>query len=308
MTDLKTVINKVLDHADLVLGWNTDATTGVAEPARFHTAEEAEAAVFDATCVHNLAVHLPRLKDKDVGIVAKPCDTQSVVELVIEHEIARGKVKVIAVPCRPMLDVKLIWRRFGYGARIEDEGGALKINGKAVPREDLILRKCLSCASTDPVIVDEQVDGDSEDVAAAPARTDELKERFAAMGIEERRAFWAEQFSRCVRCYACRDVCPMCFCRDVCLMQTRTPHWAGGSVAAKDNEMVQMIRVNHLAGRCTGCGECERACPVGIPLLLLMDEQYRLIEEMFDYRPGSDIEARPPMQIFNIETDRWDGG
>lgn len=305
---MKKTIKKVLEHSDLVLGWTTAGAIGVAAPARFHTAEEAEAAIFDSTCVHNLAVHLPRLEDKDVGIVAKPCDAQSVVQLVVEHEIARGKVKVIAVPCRAMLDVKLIWRRFGYGARIEDEDGSLKINGRKAPREDYILRKCLSCDSTDPVIFDEQIDGASGGAPDIGSRTDELKEKFAAMSAGERRAFWAEQFSRCIRCYACRDVCPMCICRDVCLMQTRTPHWTGGRVESKDSEMAQMIRVNHLAGRCTGCGECERACPVGIPLLLLMNEQYRLIEEMFDYRPGSDIEARPPLQTFNPETDLWEGG
>lgn len=310
MADLATAIKKVLEHTDLVLGWTTAAATGVAAPARFRTPEEAEAAVFDATCVHNLAVHLPRLKDRDVGVVAKPCDAQSVVELIVEREIARGKVKVIAVPCRAMLDVKLIWRRFGYGVRIEDDGGALSIGGKQVPREDFILRKCLSCESTDSVIVDERVD-DGGQAGGPPdvgGRTDELAGKFAAMGVEERRAFWAEQFSHCIRCYACRDVCPMCICRDVCLMQTRTPHWAAGLVEAKDNETAQMIRVNHLAGRCTGCGECERACPVGIPLLLLMDEQYRIIEEMFGYRPGSDMEARPPMQVFNPGTDLWEGG
>jgi ferredoxin len=305
---LKTAINKVLDHTDLVLGWITDETTGVAEPTRFQSAEDVEQAVFDSTCVHNLAVHLPRLEDRDVGIVAKPCDAQSVVELVVEKEIARGKVKVIAVPCRAMLDVKLIWRRFGYGVRIEEQDSQLKINGKPVQREDYILRKCLSCDSSDTVIVDEQVDGGAAGAPDIGNRTDELKERFAAMGVTERRDFWARQFSRCIRCYACRDVCPMCFCRDVCLMQTRTPHWAGGAVEAKDSETVQMIRVSHLAGRCTGCGECERACPVGIPLLLLMDEQYQLIEELFGYRAGSDLEARPPLQTFNIETDRWEGG
>ena len=67
--------------------------------------------------------------------------------------------------------------------------------------------------------------------------------------------------------------------------------------------MMQLIRVNHLAGRCTGCGECERACPVGIPLMLLMEEQNRAIEEMFGYRAGTDPEAKPPLLTFDIKGD-----
>src|SRR5665811_2302308 len=103
-----------------VLGWTATGAGGVAAPQRFQTADEAVAAIFDSTCVHNLAVHLPRLKDRAVGIVAKACDARSIVELMVEREVDRERVKVIAVSCPEMLDVKAIWRRHGYGAEIED--------------------------------------------------------------------------------------------------------------------------------------------------------------------------------------------
>lgn len=89
-------------------------------------------------------------------------------------------------------------------------------------------------------------------------------------------------------------------------MQTTDPHWTGGGIDAAGAEMMQLIRVNHLAGRCTACGECERACPVGIPLMLLMEEQNRAIEEMFDYRAGVDPEAKPPLLTFDIKGDSWE--
>ncbi|MHB0866795.1 MAG: 4Fe-4S dicluster domain-containing protein [Thermoleophilia bacterium] len=325
MTDLISTIQKVLADTDLVLGWTRSQTTGVVTPARFHNAAEAEAAIFDATCVHNLAVHLPGLKTSRVGIVAKACDARSVVQLIVERELERDRVRVIGVACAGVLDVKLIWRRHGWGAAITDEDGKLTINGESVDRETFTARKCRTCADSRPVIYDELVGAvgavsrgeeaatrseqavapRSETISASP---DPLAERFAAMSAVERRKFWDGQFSRCIRCYACREACPMCFCRDVCTMQSRDPHWAGGQIDREQSAMVQHVRVTHLAGRCTGCGQCERACPVGIPLMLLMDEQNRIVEEMFDYQAGTDLEAVPPLLTFDLKADSWGEG
>lgn len=310
MSDLISTIKKVLGETDLVLGWKQAEATGVATPARFYSEEEAEAAIFDSTACHNLAVHLPRLKDKNVGIVAKGCDVMGIVELIVEREVKREQVKIIGVSCPGMVDVKSIWRDHGYGAKIEDDGAALTVNGEKLERNDNLQRKCLGCRDSLPSIVDEKVGGEITEspTAAINREANELEARFAAMSAEEKSAFWDEQFSRCIRCYACREACPMCFCRDVCTMQCQEPHWTRGETNTKESEMAQFIRVNHLAGRCTGCGECERACPVGIPLMLYLDEQNRIIEEMFDYRAGTDVDAKPPLLTFSIDGDGWDEG
>ena len=301
--DLVATIKQALAGTDVVLGWSRSPAAGVAVPARFHTKEEAGAAVFDSTCVHNLAVHLPRLKGRKVGIVAKGCDARSIVQLIAEREVARDDVVVIGVRCPGMVDVKKAWRCFGFGKKVEDAGGQVAMEGKTVAREEILLAKCRGCRDAVPAISDYAVGDIQDQQVAAAGELAGIRKRFTSMSVSERRRFWQDQFSRCIRCYACRDVCPLCFCRDVCAMQTREPHWTGGGVDAGQSQMAQMIRISHMAGRCTGCEECERACPVGIPLMLLLEEQNAVIEELFGYRAGIDPEARPPLLAFDADRD-----
>ncbi len=305
MEDLISAIKKVLEQVDVVLGWARSEAAGVAAPAFFHTPAEAEGAIFDSTCVHNLAVHLPRLADKKAGIVAKGCDARSIAQLIAEGIIKRERVTVIGVACPGVIDVKKAWRCFGFGKRVSDSGGQVAMEGKTVKREEILLRKCRGCREAGPVIRDVTV-GEVGKAPAAPADPAGIRKRFAAMSFAERRQFWQDQFSRCIRCYACREACPLCFCRDVCTMQAHEPGWSGGATNSSQSWMAQLVRISHMAGRCTGCEECERACPVGIPLMLLLEEQNAVVEELFGYRAGSGTEAKTPFLTFDVNNDSWE--
>jgi ferredoxin len=305
--DLIAKIQNVLGQTDLVLGWSSNDTLGTAVPTRFYSPADAEAAVFDDTCVHNLAVYLPRLKERSVGVVAKGCDIRSIVELIVEGEVKRDQVKVIFVPCAGVIDPKK--------AAVHMSGASAKAARTQGPQTltscgpEMLMGKCHQCRDAEPVIWDEQVE-DTETAALAEAVDDTrivdgLADEYRQLGPEARRQFWKQEFSRCIRCYACRESCPLCYCSDVCAMQSFKPHWAGGEVESAASQMAQFVRISHMAGRCTGCQECERACPVGIPLMLLLEEQNRAVEELFGFLPGSDPEARPPLLSFDIKEDNW---
>ena len=97
------------------------------------------------------------------------------------------------------------------------------------------------------------------------------------MTPEQRWQFWQEQFAKCVRCYGCRASCPLCYC-EKCLAECNQPQWIPAASHQIGNLDWHIIRAMHLANRCVNCGDCSRACPVGIPLHLL---NQKLAEEVF---------------------------
>lgn len=95
-----------------------------------------------------------------------------------------------------------------------------------------------------------------------------------AMSVEERWAFWEKELSKCIKCYACRQACPMCYCNR-CMVECNQPQWVHVPAHGLGNLEWHFMRAMHLAGRCVSCGDCARACPMEIPLNLLT---YKLIE------------------------------
>jgi formate dehydrogenase (coenzyme F420) beta subunit len=113
----------------------------------------------------------------------------------------------------------------------------------------------------------------------------DMLEKLKAMTREERWAFWKDQFSACVKCYACRAVCPMCYCPQ-CTVECNQPQWIRLSSETSGNFEWHTMRAMHLAGRCINCGECGRVCPAGIPIHLLTVEMNQEIEKEFGGKTG----------------------
>jgi formate dehydrogenase subunit beta len=123
---------------------------------------------------------------------------------------------------------------------------------------------------------------------------DALVAEHEQMPLEERTEFWQQQFARCIKCYACRTVCPQCFC-EVCVLEDKL--WVETGVMAPPFPSYHLIRAYHTVGKCVGCMECEAACPADIPLPVLYALLRRDAEELFGYVPGRSVDELPPLVV-----------
>jgi formate dehydrogenase (coenzyme F420) beta subunit len=125
----------------------------------------------------------------------------------------------------------------------------------------------------------------------------ELLARIEAMPAPERWEFWQREFARCFKCYACRAACTMCYCSR-CVVEDNQPQWVSVPAHTRGNFEWHVVRAMHLAGRCVGCGECGRACPMGIPLHLLSWKIGDLVAQQFGQRAGFSAIADYPLSMF----------
>ena len=118
--------------------------------------------------------------------------------------------------------------------------------------------------------------------------------KVTSMPLEQRFSFWTEQLGKCIKCYGCRNICPVCFC-EVCTLEDQ-PLVKRGDIPP-ELPSFHLTRAYHMAGRCVDCGLCEEACPVDIPLRTLYRRVREVVKELLDYLPGEERDKVPPLQI-----------
>lgn len=251
----------------------------------------------------NLSKYLIKESRKPGKVAAflKPCDTYSFQQLLKEHRILRENVYVIGVGCNGMCDMEEI-RNAGISGvlSVQESGDQLILETlqgqKNMEKQDALAERCRVCKSTKLALYDELIGEDGEDHDDSRfAQVHALE----AMTPDERYDFWRNELSRCIRCNACRNVCPACSC-EKCVFDNPASGVENKAAATSFEEnMFHIIRAFHVAGRCTDCGECSRVCPQHIPLHLLNRKLISDMNELYGpYMAGSDADTRPPVLDF----------
>jgi len=295
-----------------VLGWKRGDFVHNPEPHIFESAEELEKDfVYDGFCGANLSKYMrpaTRLEGKTL-VFLKPCDTYSFNQLIKEHQVKRGNAYIIGVGCKGKLDIRK-FADMGLGDIDEISGIALTdpcesvhvktIYGdeKDVAYKDVMLERCHVCKGKEHQIFDEQM-LESKDTADAD-RFEQVRQ-IEQMSAQERFDYFRSELSKCIRCNACRNVCPACNCLHCVFDNTKYDTAQKANADDFEENMFHIIRAFHVAGRCTDCGECSRVCPQSIPLHLFNRKLILDMDEMYgEFQAGSDTETPGPLTQYTF--------
>ena len=292
--------------ADRVLGWKAGEFFYDLTPAVFESAEEVEKDFcYSPFSGANLSKYLiaESKKGGKIAVFLKPCDSFSFVQLQKEHRVKRENVYAVGIQCDGMCDAEALREAGCEGLTGLEDGEVLTVHtlygDKTVEKQAALLGKCRTCKSKRITDYDELLGEQGADIPSS--RFDQVA-ALEAMTPEERFAFWRKELSKCIRCNACRNVCPACSC-EKCVFDNPTSGVQNKAIADSfEEKMFHIIRAFHVAARCTDCGECSRVCPQKIPLHLLNRKFIKDINELYGpYQAGADFASRPPLMDFSTE-------
>ena len=270
-----------------VVGYQAGRRLGSAVPVVISDPAQAETLVFSPACVNNLSLYLTKAKKEIRGmgklaVVTKGCDFRALAGLMGESQIKREDVVIIGVSC----------------AGVHSAG----VRPSEPLTDATIAKKCRECDVHIPDGADIIVGKLPQLPDLSPTEKD-LLEKLDAMSPAERWEFWKEQFTRCIRCLACRQVCPFCYCEQ-CLCDRGRPQSVDTSPRPAGNMGWHIVRAMHLAGRCAGCAECERVCPMDIPLNLLNRKMALELKELYGHEAGLQPKEKGPLTSYDEKDDQ----
>ncbi|MBN1179415.1 MAG: hypothetical protein JXD18_09400 [Anaerolineae bacterium] len=254
---IRARVAEKLKELDGVIGLRR-SPEGVA-PYLFHTEEELAELVLEPRYPMSSVVRLLQKRHPAArfGVVARGCDVRALVEMAKRNQVDPERLYIIGFTCTA---------EEAEACHCADPAP----NVTGWPQAEVIGTP-VAAGSPNPMVAE-----------------------YAQMPRAERWAFWQQQFKKCIKCYGCRNICPVCFCESCAL---EDPLWVEPGVMAPPFPMYHMIKAMHMSNRCVACRQCELTCPAHIPLTVLYDLIRQDVENLMGYVPGADLEALPPVPL-----------
>lgn len=284
---------------DMVIGFRKGTVPMMNEPCFINKPEDVDNMVWDSNCGINLANYLTSKKEK-IAVIAKGCDSRNIVAHIIENKVKRDQLFIIGVPCKGMIDRHKIASMFEKEIiEVAEEENIVIVKGalfeKRLEKSEVLQKNCAVCIHRNPVVYDELVAEPVEEQIDIDRYKD--VRRIEEMKVEEKNNFFDDFLSTCIRCYACRNACPLCYC-PTCFVDESRPQWLGKSIDPIDIKTFHLLRAFHCAGRCTDCGACQRACPMGINVRIFTKKLEKDCFELYGWESGLTLEKRPPLDTY----------
>jgi ferredoxin len=294
---------------DVLVGYETSSIPLRTSPCFIRDAADVARLTWGISCENNLATYLRdqqrRTGQGKVGVVAKGCDGRAIVAAIAERQLDRDRLYIIAVPCEGVIDRHRVEQQLDgqevLEARVEDGELVVVVRGAGaddtvkLPVADTIHAACQTCSHRTAPVYDALVGEPPPPVEVV----DDYAEVRAveALSAAEKWEHFAREYSECIRCYACREACPLCYCNE-CFVDQTQPAWFGKTDDPSDTLVFHAMRALHMAGRCVDCGACGRACPMHIDVRALNRKLIKDVAEWYAFTAGVDPDAPPPLSTF----------
>ncbi len=289
------------ESVDIIIGFRKGTLPMMNEPHMVRRPKDVDTLIWDSNCGINLANYLPNRNEK-IAILAKGCDSRNIVTHILENKIKREQLTIIGIPCQGMIDRNKVNNLF-QGDDIckvtETDDGMLEILGnntsQKIKKSEVLQDNCAICTHKNPVVYDELVGSlikENENID----RYEDIR-KIENLLSDEKKAYFDDLFSTCIRCYACKNACPLCYC-PTCFVDESNPQWVGKSCEKVDTKTFHFLRAFHCAGRCTDCGACYRACPMEINVRKLTKKLEKDCLELFEWEAGLSLDKRPPLDTY----------
>ena len=321
--EIRSKAKELLESKEVAafLGFCQGSLPMTTRPFVARSPEEADKLVWNSFCVLNPANYLPELLKSlepprgprdpapegplpKAAVLATGCWSRNIGIQIKENQLDRDRVVIVGIASRGMVDQRKVRARFTNQEilKVEEQDHKLLISGQnfeeEINRWDMVRGNCLTCLHPDPVMLDIRIGaaGRERKNDTPFQQVDEIENK----STDARWQWFQDEFASCIRCYACRNACPLCYC-DTCFVDDSKPQWVGKSIDATDTGLFHILRAYHCAGRCTDCGACESVCPMDINMRILTKKLSKDVLALYGSEAGMDPEAPLPLSTYKTD-------